>query len=129
MALQWTRVGHLQVEMVCGQLVSGIFQFDTNILDANELCNDAMDIDYEMEEDDWSNEMAQAPVVDLNSKCNVNSLHFIQQHHMEQSSFTSMSKSHLDCGMNLTFRTTLRPRLNYLKMDRYLPPVVAQKPL
>jgi hypothetical protein len=46
---------------------------DTNILDTNRLCADTMDIDLnyvssaenEMEEDDWSIEMAQAPVMDL----------------------------------------------------------------
>jgi hypothetical protein len=52
----------------------------------------------EMEEDDWSIEMAQAPVMDMNSKCDVNSFLLIQQQVMDQSSFTSMSKSHLDDG-------------------------------
>jgi hypothetical protein len=87
------------VEVVCGQLCPEYINTDTNILDTNRLCADAMDIDYEMEEEDRSIEMAQASLVDLNLKCNVNSFHFIQQQRMDQSnSSNSMSKSHLDGG-------------------------------
>jgi hypothetical protein len=65
---------------------------------SNDSPNTLLNAKNEMEEDDWSIEMAQAPTMDLNSKCESNSFHFIQQQYMDQSSFTSMPNSHLDCG-------------------------------
>ncbi len=71
---------------------------DTNILDA------VSSTENEMEEDDWSIEMAQVSVMDLTSLCEVNSFPIINQQHMDQSNaFNSMSKSHLDCGNESDF--------------------------
>ncbi len=52
---------------------------DTNILDA------VSTTENEMEEDDWSIEMAQVSVMDLTSLCEVNSFPSINQQHMDQS--------------------------------------------